>query len=76
MSSSCIRLFREFRCSWVVLVALPPTAYQQVCLDIDWAAPDAEKDDGISYQWFKLFQEGLMPSFGMFTVSLPSPQLL
>lgn len=51
---------------WAVLVMGPPVLYQQTYLDVDWAPADAEKDDGIAYQWTKLAQEGMMPSFGTF----------
>lgn len=54
---------------WLLLVGLPTIAYTQTYLDIDWAAVDAERDDGVSYSWAKLAQEGAPAAFGTFCVS-------
>ncbi|KAA0163391.1 hypothetical protein FNF27_02291 [Cafeteria roenbergensis] len=52
--------------AWVLLVGLPTIAYTQTYMDIDWAAVDAERDDGVSFSWAKLAQEGAPAAFGTF----------
>ncbi len=53
-------------------MGLPTIAYTQTYMDIDWAAVDAERDDGVSFSWAKLAQEGAPAAFGTFCVSPPS----
>jgi hypothetical protein len=56
---------------WVVLAVFSTVAYTQYYMEVDWAAADETSDDGVTFQWTKLLQEGLMPSFGTFCVSFP-----
>jgi len=62
---------RPRRRSWGLLVMVPTIAYTQSVLDVDWSPADADKDDGVSFGWGKLAQEGAFPAFGTFLVSDP-----